>query len=75
MQRDSRCGEVIVHVQDRDARTAARHQGVTVPSTLKRIVDAVAVHLRPKPDLSLMNEKFSDSFEREHTELLLRNRW
>jgi hypothetical protein len=65
-----------VHVQDRDARTAAgHHHHATAPSTLKRLVDAVAGRLRPKPDLSLANEKFSDSFEREHTELLLRNRW
>jgi hypothetical protein len=64
-----------VHVQDRDARTAAGRHPITPSSTLKRLVDTVAVHLRPKPDLSQMNEKFSDSFEREHTELLLRNRW
>ena len=55
-----------MHVQDRDA---------TVASTLKRVADTLAAHLRPKPDLSLANEKFSDSFERERTELLLRNRW
>jgi len=73
--RDSRCRRIIVHVQDRDARTAAEHRHVTVSSTLKRFVDTVAVHLRPKPDLSLMNEKFTDSFERERTDLLLRNRW
>ena len=64
-----------MHVQDRDARTAAEHHHLTVASTLKRVVDTVATHLRPKPDLSLVNEKFSDSFERERTELLLRNRW
>jgi hypothetical protein len=64
-----------VHVQDRDARTAADHHHATVSSTLKRLVDTVAAHLTPKPDLSLINEKFSDRFEREHTELLLRNRW
>jgi hypothetical protein len=64
-----------VHVQDRDARTVPDHHHATVPSSLKRLVDAVADRLRPKPDLSLTNEKFSDSFEREHTELLLRNRW
>jgi hypothetical protein len=63
-----------VHVQDRDAHTAEHHQ-VTVASTLKRVVDSVAAHLRPKPDLSLVNEKFTDSFERERTERLLRNRW
>ncbi|HWT06173.1 MAG TPA: hypothetical protein VN224_10485 [Xanthomonadales bacterium] len=64
-----------MHVQDRDARTAAEHHDVTVASALKRLVDTVAVRLRPKPDQSLINEKFSDSFERERTELLLRNRW
>jgi hypothetical protein len=64
-----------VHVQDRDARTNAEHGHVTVPNALRRFVDTVADRLHPKPDLSLMNEKFSDSFEREHTELLLRNRW
>jgi hypothetical protein len=63
-----------VHVHDRDARTAEHHH-VTVSTTLKRVVDSVAAHLRPKPDLSLVNEKFTDSFERERTELLLRNRW
>jgi len=64
-----------VHTQDRNARTAADHHHVTVPGALKRLVDTVAVHLRPKPDLSLVNEKFSDSFEREHTEQMLRHRW
>lgn len=64
-----------MHVQDRDARTGAEVHPITVASTLKRFVGAVADHLKPKPDLSLMNEKFSDSFERERTELLLRNRW
>ena len=65
-----------MHVQDRDARSAVEHHGGhTLPSTLQRIVETVAGRLRPKPDLSLMNEKFSDSFEREHADLLLRNRW
>jgi len=64
-----------VHVQDRDARTTADQHHVTVSSTLKRLVETVAVHLRPKPDRSLMNEKFSDSFERERADLLFRNRW
>ena len=64
-----------MHVQNRDARTAADHRHLTVSSPLKRFVETVAVRLRPKPDLSLMNEKFTDSFERERTELLLRNRW
>jgi hypothetical protein len=64
-----------VHVQDRQARTAADHHHASASSALKRLVDAVAVHLKPKPDLSLANEKFSDSFEREHAELLLRRRW
>lgn len=64
-----------MHVQDRDDPTAAEHHHVSVSSTLKRFVGTVAVHLRPKPDLSLMNEKFTDSFERERTELLFRNRW
>jgi hypothetical protein len=64
-----------VHAQDRDTRTAAEHDHLTLSSTLKRFVETVAVRLRPKPDLSLMNEKFTDSFERERTELLLRNRW
>lgn len=64
-----------MHVQNRDARTAAEHGHVTASSALKRLVDTVAVRLKPKPDLSLVNEKFSDSFEREHTELLLRRRW
>ena len=64
-----------MHIQDRNARTGAEHRHVTVSGTVKRFVDTVAVHLRPKPDLSLVNEKFSDSFEREHTELMLRNRW
>jgi hypothetical protein len=63
-----------VHVQDRNAHTAEHHQ-VTASSTLKRVVDSVASRFRPKPDLSLVNEKFTDSFERERTELLLRNRW
>ena len=71
-QRDSRCWRIIVHVQDRDARTAAGHDGLTVSGTLKRFFDTVAGRLRPKPDLSLMNEKFTDSFERE---LLRRSRW
>jgi hypothetical protein len=66
---------IIVHVQDRDARTAAQQHHANASSALKRFVDTVAVRLRPKPDLSLVNEKFSDSFERERTELLLRNRW
>ena len=66
---------IIVHVQDRDARTAAGNHQANVSSVLKRFVDTVAVRLRQKPDLSLVNEKFSDSFEREHTELLLRRRW
>jgi hypothetical protein len=73
--RDSRCRRIIVHVQDRDARGAAEHHHATVSSALKRFADAVGVRLKPKPDLSLMNEKFTDSFERERTELLLRNRW
>jgi len=64
-----------VQIQDRPVRTAAEHHRATVPGTLKRFVDTVADHLRPKPDLSLVNEKFSDSFEREYTEHLLRNRW
>jgi hypothetical protein len=64
-----------VHVQDRDVRPAADHRHVAASSALKRLVDSVAVRLRPKPDLSLINEKFTDSFERERTELLLRNRW
>ncbi|MDP9105271.1 MAG: hypothetical protein M3N49_04980 [Candidatus Eremiobacteraeota bacterium] len=64
-----------MHVQDRNARAAAEHPRVTVSSSLKRFVDTVAVHLRPKPDVSLMNEKFTDSFEREYTKQLLRNRW
>ncbi len=64
-----------MHVQNRDPRPVAEPHDVTASSTLKRLVDAVAGRLRPKRDLSLMNEKFSDSFEREHTELLLRNRW
>jgi hypothetical protein len=63
-----------VHIQDRNARTA-EHRHVAVPGTLKRFVDTVAVRLRPKPDLSLVNEKFSDSFEREHTEQMVRHRW
>ena len=64
-----------MHVQDRDAPTAADHRGVTVSSALKRFVDTVAGRLRAKPDLSLMNEKFTDSFEREYMELWLRSRW
>jgi hypothetical protein len=63
-----------VHVQDSDARTSSEGH-VTRSSTLKRFVDTVAVRLRPKPDLSLVNEKFTDSFERERIELLGRNRW
>ena len=51
------------------------HRHVTASRALKRFVDTVAGRLRPKPDLSLMNEKFSDSFEREYTERLLRSRW
>jgi hypothetical protein len=72
---DSRCRRIIVHVQDRDAGGAAESRSVSVSSALKRVVDSVAIRLRPKPDLSLMNEKFTDGFERERTELLLRNRW
>ncbi len=64
-----------MHIQDRNARTAADYRDATVPGTLKRLADTVAARLRPKPDLSLVNEKFSDTFEREHTEQMLRNRW
>ena len=62
----------MMHVQDRDAHPSAGHQGLDVASTLKHVLDTVAGRLKPKPDLSLMNEKFTDSLERE---LLLRNRW
>ena len=68
-------GESAVQTQDRNARTAAEHHHATVAGTLKRFVDTVAVRVRPKPDLSLVNEQFSDSFEREYTKQLLRNRW
>jgi hypothetical protein len=44
-------------------------------SALKRIVDTLGANLRPKPDLSLVNEKFSDGFEREYTERLIHSRW
>jgi hypothetical protein len=64
-----------VHIQDRPAHAAAERHHVNVSAALKRLVDAVAGRLRPKPDLSLMNEKFTDSFEREYTKQLLRNRW
>ena len=65
-----------MHVQDRDTHSAAEYRHhANVSTALKRLVDTVAVRLKPKPDLSLVNEKFSDSFEREHTELLLRRRW
>ncbi|MEA2786494.1 MAG: hypothetical protein QOF71_2598 [Candidatus Eremiobacteraeota bacterium] len=61
-----------MHVQDRDARPSADQRALNVASTLKHVLDTVAGRLKPKPDLSLMNEKFTDSLERE---LLLRNRW
>ena len=61
-----------MHVQDRDARPSAEQHGLTVAGTLKHLFDTVAGRLKPRPDLSLMNEKFTDSLERE---LLLRNRW
>ena len=61
-----------MHVQDRDARPSAEPRGLTMPSPLKHVLDTVAGRLKPKPDLSLMNVKFTDSLERE---LLLRNRW
>ena len=61
-----------MHVQDRDARPSAGHHGFAVASTLKHVLETVADRLKPKPDLSLMNEKFTDSLERE---LLLRNHW
>ena len=64
-----------MHVQHREAPAAAERHGGAAPSALKRFVHTVAVRLAPKPDLSLMNEKFTDSFERERTELMLRNRW
>lgn len=64
-----------MHIQDRNTRTSAEDRHVAVSGTLKRFVDTVAVRLRPKPDLSLVNEKFSDSFEREHTEQMIRHRW
>lgn len=66
---------IVVQVRDPDNRTAADHHRAGVSSTLKRLVDTVAVKLRPKPDLSLVNEKFTDSFERERTQRLLHNRW
>jgi hypothetical protein len=68
-------GESVVHVRNPANRTAADHHRSTVLTALKRVVDTLAVNLRPKPDLSLVNEKFSDSFERERTERLLHNRW
>ena len=64
-----------MHVRDRDPRIAAEHHHATVSSTLKRVLDTLAVNLRPKPDDSLVNEKFSDSFERELTERFIHNRW
>ena len=64
-----------MQVRDRDHQTDADHHRATVSSTLKHVVESVAGHLRPKPDLSLVNEKFSDSFERDYTERLLHNRW
>ncbi len=64
-----------MHVRDRDPRTTAEHHYATVSNTLKRFAGSLAGRLRPKPDLSLVNEKFSDSFERERTERLVRNRW
>lgn len=60
---------------DRDVPRAAEHRRGAAPSALKRFVHTVAVRLTPKPDLSLMNEKFTDSFERERTHRMLRNRW
>ncbi|HEV2738996.1 MAG TPA: hypothetical protein VGU66_10490 [Candidatus Elarobacter sp.] len=42
---------------------------------MKRVLDTLAVNLRAKPDDSLVNEKFSDSFERELTERFIHHRW
>lgn len=63
-----------MQVRDPDHRNATQHHHATVAGALKRLVDALAVTLRPKPDLTLVNEKFTDSFERERTERL-QNRW
>ena len=64
-----------MQVRDPEHRTGAEHHHAAVVGPLKRLVDALAVTLRPKPDLTLVNEKFTDSFERERTERLQRNRW
>ena len=64
-----------MHTQKSHTNTDAQGERVTASHALKRLVENVASHLRPKPDLSLVNEKFSDSFEREHTEQMLRHRW
>jgi hypothetical protein len=62
-----------VHTQN--CQTHADAQRVPASHTLKRLVENVAAHLRPKPDRSLVNEKFTDSFEREFTERYVHNRW
>ena len=62
-----------MHTQN--SQTHADAPRATASRTLKRLVENVAAHLRPKPDLSLVNEKFSDSFEREFTERFVHHRW
>ena len=64
-----------MYAHHKDAGTAAEHHRGAGLNPLKQLVETIAVRLRPKPDLSLVNEKFSDSFERERTERLLHNRW
>ena len=56
-------------------RTAAEGSRVTVPSMFKRLVSDVAARLRPQPDLSMVNMKFTDSLERELIARAARGTW
>ncbi len=64
-----------MHTQNSQIHAGAQRERATPSHTLKRLVENVTSHLRPKPDLSLVNEKFTDSFERDFTERFVHNRW
>ncbi len=64
-----------MHTQNSHTHPGAQRDRATASHTLKRLLENVASHLRPKPDLSLVNEKFTDSFERDFTERFVHNRW
>ena len=54
---------------------AAEGSRVTVSSTLQRFIGNVAARLRPQPDRSMINLKFTDSLERELIAHASRDAW